>query len=493
MTEKAEEQAKRVPAFFVNAIAIERRRLAAQMGQQYGWKRNIFDAAGYGNEITIGEYKARYARHDIAVRVVDAPAEETWRRPPEIRDGNDWESAGKNTPFVTAWREFASIDDVGTELRDRKTVWHYFQRADRLAGVGRFGVLLLGFNDGLELKEPLRRSSVSGPGGFLYMSAFDEQDITIVQTNQDQASPRYGLPELYQLDMGTDAGADSKPLGTQLVHWSRVVHIAEDLQADEIFGVPRLRSVWNRLIDLEKIMAGSGEAAWRLMFKGVAVSTKEGYNLPDGEIMQQKLDAFVHGYQRFLELEGMDITEMGGEVVDPSGVANLNVAFISAATSIPQRILLGSERGELASSQDEENWGRVIQSRQIHYAEPIILRPTINRLIYAGVLPAPSSGRYVAKWPPLHDPDEGEEAETAKTAAEAVEKAVAATGRTILLPDFLQEYMPKLAKVTVVDKPAGDVAPDAGTGSTDSEENNEQNVAESEDMAALAANFRPYP
>lgn len=478
---------------------VSRQALAADLGQQFGGHRDIFHVAGYEKIIPFERYKARYKRQDIAQRIVDAAAEETWRKSPEIFDGESLDDAKEDTQFVKDWKELVSVEEVGEELEDRKTFWHYLSRVDRLSGVGRFGGLLVGINDGEELSQPLRRKSVSGPSGFLYLSAFDEGDIEIKTLVEDKTSRRYGLPDMYRLDMGTDleGGKGSVGLGSVDVHWSRVIHVAEDLQSDEIYGTPRLQSVWNRLIDLEKILAGSGESAWRLMYKGMVLSTKDGYKLEDDEVTQAKIDEFVHGLTRTLQLEGMDVTDMGGEVVDPTGVATLNVAFISAATGIPQRILLGSERAELASSQDEKNWARVIATRCRNFAEPIILRPLVNRLVYAGVLSPPASGRYVVKWPDFSEPDAKIDSEVAKAYAEALEKMAAITGQSVGLPDFLDEYMKGLSGKTIIEakaEPPQDVqeAPDEPQGDDDSVEPEETTEEAPEEMEndQLEANVR---
>ncbi len=85
------------------------------------------------------------------------------------------------------------------------------------------------------------------------------------------------------------------------------------------------------------------------------------------------------------------------------------IQLISATTGIPTRILLGSERGELASSQDERNWLSYIASRQTNFAGPVILRPFIDRLIEYGALP---KVEYEIHWPNLFKATNKEKAET---------------------------------------------------------------------------------
>jgi len=60
-------------------------------------------------------------------------------------------------------------------------------------------------------------------------------------------------------------------------------------------------------------------------------------------------------------------------------------------------MLMGSERGELASSQDSKSWGKRIQSRRDIHVTPNIIIPFFNRLINLRVLPKPSKA--LVKWP----------------------------------------------------------------------------------------------
>lgn len=101
------------------------------------------------------------------------------------------------------------------------------------------------------------------------------------------------------------------------------------------------------------------------------------------------------------------------------GPFDVIMKLVSLASGIPLRILTGSERGELASSQDDGNWAGRIEERQLHYAEPVILRPLVDRLIFIGALPEPKDGEYRVNWQSLSDPGERERAETAEIVGRA--------------------------------------------------------------------------
>lgn len=383
-----------------NSMLTERLSIIAGLGMGFGGKRDIYTEAGYKKLLTYEDFYGAYRRQDVARRVVRAPADESWRKAPEILDGSDPDTARDDTEFVKAWNQLANGTGVGDKPEGSRGLLHYLSRADRISGIGRYGLLYLGARDGEAPDQPLKKGALNGPDDLLFVGTYAEGNAAISTSSADRSNERYTLPEHYNL---TVTGATTT--STLRAHWTRCIHIAEDLENDDIYGQPRLEACWNRIYDLLKIMAGSGEAAWKLLDTGHILTTKPGQKLPskasDLTDLEDQVEEFVHGLRRWLLAEGLESTGIEGTVTDPTGLVNINVALISAATGIPQRILLGSERGELASSQDEVNWANVIATRQQNHVGPMILRPLINRLIWAGALPKPSSGGFCIYWPPL--------------------------------------------------------------------------------------------
>ena len=97
-------------------------------------------------------------------------------------------------------------------------------------------------------------------------------------------------------------------VSSRVVHWSRVIHIAENAGGTGVYGLPRLQSVYNRLEDLLKIMAGSGESAWRLLYKGLVASTKDGYDLNDSDdTIADRVDELHPRHETLPPAGGMDV------------------------------------------------------------------------------------------------------------------------------------------------------------------------------------------
>lgn len=403
MNQVSEAQLNRLLA--INTLLLDRLTAAGGDLSAYGGKRQYNVVLGYPPDLSFSDLHYRYRRQDIAGRVVDLPAQDTWRRPPQITE------EGEETDFTKAWGA----------LEETHRIFSVLSRIDRLSGIGRYGVLFMGLQDGRPASEP-----ADNPGAMLFLRPFTEADAKIEKLTEDTQSPRYGLPELYELKVG-----DREPL---LVHWSRVLHVADNKLSSEVYGTPRLEKVFNRLDDMLKTVGGTSEATWLNMRPGTILTTHPGHVLDQSneakEERRTEIDEYLHGLARIMTLEGIDAKVIAGQVMDPRGPFEVLVALISAASGIPQRVLLGSAAGELAAAkEDTKQWYGHIAWRQINYAEPEILRPFIDRLVGFGILPAPSSGQYHVGeqqkndewlWPSLLQLDDLEQAQLTNERAQAV-------------------------------------------------------------------------
>lgn len=357
---------------------IQRFRLSGNLGLSFGGARDMYDVLGYRKNLRPDDYFQIYRRQDIASRIVRAFPQATWRSNPIIAEGDD----ETETEFERAIRD----------LDDRLGLWGYCERADRLSGIGRYGLLILGVNDGARLSDPLMRASEIN-----WLKAVKEQNAEVVVWNQDPTDPDFGKPLEYNVTFG-DADNQSIASVTRRVHASRVIHIAEFLEEDEVFGVPRLESVFNRLQDLEKVVGGSAEMYWLGARNGLKMIAQQDANLSPAEIdrLEEMAEDYQHSIRRTLAAQGVDIESLGGHTPDPSSNVTTILQLISGATGIPTRILIGSERGELASSQDETAWLGRIDERRVNFVEPNIIRPLLTRLMELGVIP--SSKDYRVEW-----------------------------------------------------------------------------------------------
>ena len=207
-------------------------------------------------------------------------------------------------------------------------------------------------------------------------------------------------------------------------------------------GYSRLKAVYNRLMDLEKIVGGSGEMFWRNARPGFQGEMQPDYTMSAAmeADLQDQLDEFDHNLRRFLVNEGIKFTPLTQPLEDPGPSVDIQIQMISAETGIPKRILTGSERGELASSEDRNNWFDLIQARREDFAEPVILRPLVERLMEFGALPV-GGDSWTVEWEDLYAPSEKQKAEIGRVQTESLAKYVQGGVDAIIPPESYMEFM----------------------------------------------------
>lgn len=417
---------KQVERMYQMSALMSRAALAARLGMQFDGKRDLYDAFGYPRTPDFNLYLAMYDRQGMATRIVDAFPMETWRRPPILVDGEARsDNPSELTPFLQGWNE----------LDRRLGVIRTMRKVDTLCGFGRFATLFLGVAQEGDFMTP-----VTGKAALAYLATYDEGQATITTFEREKTSERYGLPTIYSIRLDETSGSSQ-------VHHSRLIHVAENKLRNRVYGRPRLQIALNRLFDIEKVVGGSAEAVWLLVYKGFVFSAQKDSELPspgtaEYTAMQEDIENYVHGLQRYIRLDGADMKDMASETVDPRGMYDVLVSDLAGSLSIPKRILIGSERGELASSQDDADWAGVIQDRQVNYAEPEIVRPFVDWCIEHEVLPRPSAGSYGVYWQSLFQMTDLEKADRAQKVANAISQASGGAPESVMPPEvFAERYL----------------------------------------------------
>ena len=407
--------------FAANSTSVLRRQVLSQLIQSNG--KDINAECEYPTVITPAMYQEMYDREGVAARVVDVWPDETWAMLPEVYETED---AKTETAFEKAWEE----------LEEAFHLYSVLTRADRLSGIGRFGIILFGIDDGLDLIEPVKSVETKAPGTvtnkLIYIRAFAESAVDIASYDRDITSPRFSLPVTYTLKFQDDTGTSL----TKNVHWTRVLHVADNRGMSEVFGVPRMQSVFNRLLDLRKILGGSGEMFWRGAFPGLALEAMEGYENADMDeaAVKQEIWDYQNGLQRYLAPLGMRVKSLTPQLASPVDHVQVQLDSLAMSRSIPKRILFGSEQAQLASEQDTRTWRNRVVQRQTNYVIPYLVRPFVDRLIALGVLPAPVDG-FSVEWQDMESRTEGEKAEVTAKWAEAFAKYVAGNVDQMVPPE----------------------------------------------------------
>jgi hypothetical protein len=417
-------------------------------------------------------YQDLFDRDAIASRVVKIFPRECWQGQPGVYED---EAADTQSAFEQAW------DALGMSLRGEKSkyqdeegspLWEYLCRADVLSGIGRYGVILLGLDDGKELSEPVDGVQELGtmpvgkgeprPAGaqrykfnnnaaaktkkLLYVRVFPESLAPVTRWEANEGSPRFGQPVMYQItfnDPRNMTAGEGQNTGSRAVHWTRVIHVADGLESSEWLGTPRMQHVLNRILDLKKLYGGSAEMYWLGALPGISFETdlaNGGQTNIDWASVKDSVEGYINGLKRYMGLDGVTAKTLSPQVVDPGAQIEAQLDAICIEIDVPKRIFVGSERGQLASSQDERAWRNRVKARQAYYITPRIIAPFVDRLVMFGVLPEPKG--YSVEWPDNNTQTGQEKATVAVTRATAIDLYTKGASSSIMAPmDFYTREM----------------------------------------------------
>lgn len=430
-------------------------------------RRDINTECGYPTEYSADQYYNLYDNNSLACRVVEVMPKETWQKPPMVYEK---ESGKIETPFEQSW------DALGRSLTGSKSwyrqevhnpIWDYLMRLDIMSGVGQYGVLLLCYDDGQEYDQPLpgfedpktdttptnneepAKPATKRKLSLKALRVFPQHLAQVTAYETSKHSPRRGMPKMYQITMNDPTDVETGGIGagteTMNVHWSRVIHNAESKRSNESFGRSRLKPVLPEVLDSRKVSGAGAEGFWKAGFPGLSIETNPqlgadvGINKPE---MKSMMEDFWNGLDRGLYLEGMVAKTLAPSVGDPTPHLNGAIERICICLGIPVRIFKGSERGELASSQDDDAWNDRVAERQSKQVTANILIPFIDRNIAVGALEEPGKDGYKIEWPDITSENKSQKMDVALKKTQALVAYIGGNGQSVVPPHaFLTEWL----------------------------------------------------
>ncbi len=410
--------------------------------QMFDPRRNIEEECGYPEvNPSAMELRRMYDRHGLASRVVGLKPEECWQLDPEIRENED--------------SELTEFEDAFKTFQEQHNLIHFMMRADEISGIGRYGIMLFGLDDGQQLHQPVAGISEDGtptprPGNHrvTFLRVFDESLVDVVDWEQDPTNPRFGEPKFYHISFvdptTSTEGTSSQPDHSiqKKVHWSRVIHLCDERTTSEVVGNSRQLVVWDRLLDARKIFGGNGEMYWRGAFPGVSVESQpqnEDVEL-DIAATRDQMELYMNGLQRYLMTTGMTAKSLTPQVASPEPHFKTMLLGITIPLKVPYRIFVGSEQASMASTQDIETWRGRMNTRNQRYTIPNVIKPVVQRLIDYGALPTPQATddrgypMFKVVFPDLNAPTDEQKLTNAAAMTEAMAKYVQ-SGSSELIPE----------------------------------------------------------
>lgn len=351
-----------------------------------GQKHNHVVDFGYPVTVGFAETFEAYNRNPLARAGVDKTIQKTWEENPLLQEfQRDGATKGKQDETATE----AEIRQRFADLR----VWQHMAEADRRGMVGAYSGLILRLADNKRFNEPVDRVG-GGLEGLVEVIPAWEGQLTVSQWDTDERSDTYGQPLMFQFAESA-VGQQKQPRNFS-IHPDRVIVWSRD---GTLNGRSALEPGYNALLDMEKIRGGGGEGFYKNAKSGLALEIAPeakmedmarvmGVEVPDlVDKINDQVEDFNAGFDKSLMLQGITAKPIQVTLPSPEHFFAIAAQSFAASLSIPMKVLLGSQTGERASTEDSEEWDKVNMGRRANEVVPAILS-FVNRLERFGILPA---------------------------------------------------------------------------------------------------------
>lgn len=397
------------------------------------YKHNHYSDFGYPVDVTFDLAFHAYTRNGIARAGVDKTVSKTWQDTPWLQtfardDGDD-------TPETTTEK---AIRERFSDLR----LWQHLAEADRRSLVGRYAGVILRLADDQTFDKPVTGVR-GGLAGLVEIIPAWEGQLQVSAWDTDERSETYGQPLMFQFNESA-VGEDRKQPRSFNVHPDRVIIWSRD---GTVHGRSMLEPGYNDLMAAEKIIGAGGEGFWKNAKSGLSLEIDkdakisdmaQAMGVPVEEVvnaMDEQVEAFNRGFDKSILLQGIKATPMQVTLPSPEHFFAIAVQSFAASINTPMKILIGSQTGERASTEDAAEHARTIMSRRTNETIPNIMA-MVRRLVDVGVLPASQKG-YHLEWSDLTEASMTEKVALADKMADVNQK-MKDTGEYVFTPDEMR-------------------------------------------------------
>ncbi len=423
--------------YLTNAVT---RRLSSMFPGYFGTpKHDHYADFGYPQQLAFDNLYRMYLRNGIGAAAIDKTILKTWQDNPFLqekqRDGSEGDSAEETTLEGEVRQRFEDL-----------RLWSRMAETDRRSMVGRYAGLILRLADGKPFSEPVDRV----PGGLMglveVVPAWEGQ-LTVSQWDTNEASPTYGQPLQFQFNEAQvgDNLSSSSPARSFTLHPDRVIVWSRDGTLD---CKSALEPGYNDLIDMEKIKGAGGEGFWKnaksapvleLDAEAKVEEMAKIMGVPVTELvdrMNEQVDDWQKGFDKLLMIQGMQAKSLSITLPSPEHFFSIALQSFAASVSIPVKILVGSQTGERASTEDANEWNQTNMSRRNNTVRPNIME-LVNRLERFRILPEKD---WYLDWSDLTEASTSEKIERVVKMADTNSK-MASEGEIIFTGDELRAVM----------------------------------------------------
>ena len=339
-------------------------------------KHNHYRDFGWPDALTFEHLYKMFLRNGIARAGIEKTVGKTWQDFPYLLEKERDGSEGKQTDETPLEKDIRQRFD---DLR----LWQPLAEADRRSCVGNYAGVILRLADSKRFQEPVD-TVPGGLDGLVELIPAWEGQLTVADWDTDEMSEAYGQPKMFQFNEAevSNKANDTNKTRSFMIHPDRVLIWSKD---GTVHGTSLLEPGYNDLIDLEKIKGSGGEGFWKNaksapvlevdkeakiaeMAKAMGVSPTE---LADK--MNEQVADWQKGFDQLLMVQGMQAKTLGITLPSPEHFWAAPLQSFAASIGIPLKVLVGSQTGERASTEDAAEWAQTIMSRRNSQTVPNIM------------------------------------------------------------------------------------------------------------------------
>ncbi|WP_247996657.1 anti-CBASS protein Acb1 family protein [Brucella tritici] len=401
-------------------------------------KHNHYADFGYPEHLTFDMLYGMYQRNGIAAAGVDKTILKTWQDNPFLQEKQRDGSEGTKSD------ETKLEADIRQRFEDLR-IWSRISETDRRSLVGAYSGLILRLADSKKFSEPVD----TVPGGLMglveVIPAWEGQ-LQVSQWDTDEMSETYGQPKMYQFNEA-NVGDETRQPRQFMLHPDRVIVWSRD-------GTLDCRSLlepgYNDLITLEKVSGAGGEGFWKNAKSAPVLEVDAEAKLDEmAKIMGVPVDELVdrmndqvedwqRGFDKLLMMQGMTAKTLGVTLPSPEHFFAIALQAFAASISIPVKILVGSQTGERASTEDADEWAKTNMSRRTNTVRPNIM-DFVNRLERFRILPEKD---WYLDWADLTETSMAEKIDRVAKMADTNQK-MSASNELVFTADEMREVVGK--------------------------------------------------
>lgn len=334
-------------------------------------KHDYYKDFGYPEHLTFSDFYRMYTRNGLAHAAVKLTTLKTWESNPVLASGN------------------AAADTGLMDALARLGAWDKIADADDMALVGGYAGVILRFADSKRWNEPVE--NVGGLDALVEIIPAWRGQLTVSEWHIDETdADNYGRPKMWLFNESAVQVGDNNPGRAFSVHPDRVAVWSENgtVQAHSL-----LMAGFNDLSTCEKVSGAGGEGFWKSARGALKITVDKDMEIPRSQDereaytkgLNDKIEAFAAGFDKNLFLNGMNAEAMPVALPQPEEFHLVPLSQFAASVMIPMKILVGSQTGERASTEDAQQWNKTINARRVRWCKPAIMK-LVGKLVKAGAL-----------------------------------------------------------------------------------------------------------